>query len=281
MGSSDLDREKAVKILNHPVRVKIIKAIGASGSLSWKELSGTIGTSTGSLYHHLDMLERIVARDSSKRYVLTKMGEDVYAYIKQNPTMNPDGIARVVQRRTALSVAASLVIPRTAVHFFTSSSARAWGSSAALALAAITSFGLSGFQPLLLSLSPSQSLLQTALGFAGSLAAVYVVSFLASVALKARANLQTLLLAVCASYLPLVIFALLYEWAGAGASAPVLSATAPLTFVFVAFQGWSMGVLGAGFSVATGMRMEKAMVFSLLLVYASVALIPLAGVKIV
>src|SRR5207245_1534900 len=35
--------------------------------------------------YHIDTLEGIVARDSSKRYSLTKPGQEVYEYLKANP----------------------------------------------------------------------------------------------------------------------------------------------------------------------------------------------------
>jgi predicted transcriptional regulator len=73
LSDEGLDPAKVIRIINHPVRMRIIELLAVK-PMSWKELSTEVGVKTGSLYHHLDTLEKIVARDSERRYTLTRLG---------------------------------------------------------------------------------------------------------------------------------------------------------------------------------------------------------------
>src|SRR2546428_12948427 len=79
------ETNRITKVLDHPARKRIIELLGARGAMPWKELAAELGMGTGALYYHIDTLEGIVARDSSKRYSLTKPGQEVYEYLKANP----------------------------------------------------------------------------------------------------------------------------------------------------------------------------------------------------
>src|SRR5712691_4062813 len=79
------ETDRIIKVLDHPARKRIIELLGARGAMPWKALAAELGMGTGALYYHLDTLEGIVARDTSKRYSLTKPGQEVYGYLKANP----------------------------------------------------------------------------------------------------------------------------------------------------------------------------------------------------
>src|SRR5712692_601397 len=79
------EANRVIKLLDHPARKRIIELLGTRGSMPWKDLASELGMGTGVLYYHLDTLEGIVVRDSSRRYSLTKPGLEVYEYLKANP----------------------------------------------------------------------------------------------------------------------------------------------------------------------------------------------------
>src|SRR5712692_4106266 len=79
------EMDRIIRVLDHPARKRSIELLGARGAMPWKDLATELGMGTGALYYHLDTLEGIVARDSSKRYSLTKPGQEVYEYLKTNP----------------------------------------------------------------------------------------------------------------------------------------------------------------------------------------------------
>ncbi|MDG6901680.1 MAG: helix-turn-helix transcriptional regulator [Nitrososphaerota archaeon] len=65
-----------------PNRAAIILAIGEKGELNFKDLKARMNLGVGTLYYHLDGLGGLVAQNSSKRYVLTDQGRQVYEAIK-------------------------------------------------------------------------------------------------------------------------------------------------------------------------------------------------------
>src|SRR2546428_2104948 len=79
------ETNRITKVLDHPARKRIIELLGARGAMPWKDLAAELGMGTGALYYHIDTLEGIVVRDSSKKYSLTKPGQEVYEFLKANP----------------------------------------------------------------------------------------------------------------------------------------------------------------------------------------------------
>ncbi len=100
-----------------------------------------------------------------------------------------------------------------------------------------------------------------------------------AVAFKERADVPTLLASTALSFLPLCLFGaalhLLSE--GPGFSSSIFADSAAVTVMFAFFQAWGAGVVGAGMSVASGLRVEKTLVVSLVVLYATMLIILLQG----
>jgi hypothetical protein len=86
------------------------------------------------------------------------------------------------------------------------------------------------------------------------------------------------------SFIPLCIFGdvlhfLLADAGGASAGFPlsIFSDSAVVTVMFAFFQAWGAGVVGAGMSVASGLRVEKTLVVSLVVLYATMLIVVLQG----
>jgi DNA-binding transcriptional ArsR family regulator len=60
--------------LGNPYRRQIVQLLREKKRLGFKELHNALKISVGALYHHLDMLEGIVAQDPEKKYMLTDQG---------------------------------------------------------------------------------------------------------------------------------------------------------------------------------------------------------------
>src|SRR5205823_14727696 len=98
----EFDSAKIMRIVNHPIRMRIIELL-AKKPLSWKELSTELGVRTGSLYHHLDTLERIVARDPGRRYILTRLRQEIYDELndeKKTPAQPMQGSEKGIKKGT-------------------------------------------------------------------------------------------------------------------------------------------------------------------------------------
>ena len=280
-----------MRIVNHPVRMRIIELL-AVRPLSWKELSTELGVRTGSLYHHLDTLERIVTRDSERRYTLTRLGKEIYGELndeKKTPTQSMQGIEKAMKKRSLAGLAREVFVPRSLIVPLTSTKQRGIATLAAVSALVLALLLLSGDELVLFSFTPSSSMLLSASTYAVSLAVLAATAYVAlAVVFKERGDVVTLLTATALSFIPLTLFGaglhLLYAGGPPTSAAFPLSIFADTTVVTVTlafFQAWGAGVVGAGMSVASGLRVEKTLVVSLVILYATMLIILLQGGRLV
>lgn len=280
VGTEEFDTDRAIRILNNPVRIRIIELLGSKGPLSWKELSGQLGTSTGSLYHHLDTLERMVTQDSSKRYVLTKLGRDVHDYLNRSSwPRSTQSINKLVRQRSAPALLRGLFIPRSLIYFLTSTKSKSIASSIGVSLVVLVLMILSKNQVVLFSFSPSQGALQPAESFAASLLVLTALTYVGIRSVRAKPDAMVLLTSISLAFLPLAVFSLTLRGLAALGYLGFLTDRNVLTIVFVFFQAWGAGIVGAGMSVAAGLRIEKTLIASLILLYATAIIMLIQGVR--
>ena len=284
LSGEGLDSAKVVRIVNHPVRMRIIELL-AVRPMSWKELSTELGVRTGSLYHHLDTLERIVTRDSERRYTLTRLGQEIFAQLndeKKTPAQSMQGIEKAMKKRTIAGMAREVFVPRSLIVPLTSSRTRGIASLAAVSALALVLLLDSGDELVLFSFSPSSSVLLSVSTFALSLAALTAAAYVAlAVAFKERGDILTLLTSTALSFIPLCIFGALLHFvtsaAPGGLPLSIFTDSVAVTVMFAFFQAWGAGVVGAGMSVASGLRVEKTLVVSLVVLYATMLIVLLQG----
>jgi hypothetical protein len=70
--------------LSHEIRRNILRMIGESGKGSFTEFKRTLKVSTGTLYHHLDVLKDLVVQDEKKKYILSTLGKHAYDFLIRN-----------------------------------------------------------------------------------------------------------------------------------------------------------------------------------------------------
>lgn len=276
MGDNDEETERLAKILDHPTRTRIIQLLGQSGPLGWKELSADVGVKTGALYHHLDALEGIVSRDINKKYILTKAGQTVYSRLSEAPTIEAVHRAARDLREAGRGrrFLASLFTPRSLLDFLSSTRRRAGASLVVFASGFLIISLAVGVYPTLYFFQDAEYPLLSVLGFAASLGALVGVCFASTKAMKSEADLMPMAAATAVSFLPVVAYTLLTE----APAFPVLATMRiPYTIGLVFFQTWSATILGAGISVASGIRIERALLVSLGVLYATMVLVFLQG----
>lgn len=285
MSDEGLDSAKIMRIVNHPVRMRIIELL-AVRPLTWKELSNELGVRTGSLYHHLDTLERIVTRDSERRYTLTRLGREVYSELndeKKTPAQSIQGIEKAMRKRTVGALAREVFVPRSLLVPLTSTRPRGI-ITLGVVLAIVAGLLLvSGNELLLFSFSPSDGALLSLATLAGSLGVLTAAAYVAmAVAFKERGDVVTLLASTALSFIPLCLFGaglhFLYQTASSAAfPLSIFASSTAVTVMFAFFQAWGAGIVGAGMSVATGLRVEKTLVVSLVVLYATTLIVLLQG----
>jgi hypothetical protein len=276
-----------MRIVNHPVRMRIIELLAVK-ALSWKELSSELGVRTGSLYHHLDTLERIVARDPERKYTLTRLGQQIFAELnddKKTRAQSMEGIEKAMRKRTVGGFAREVFVPRSLIVPLTSTRSRGIATLAVVSAVAVGLLLFSGNELVLFSFSPSPGMLQSVATYAASLAGLTAAAYFAlAVAFKERPDVVTLLTSTALSFIPLCLFGaslhLLYAIAPPASAAfplSIFASSAAVTVIFAFFQAWGAGVVGAGMSVASGLRVEKTLVVSLVVLYATMLIILLQG----
>jgi len=286
LSDEGLDPAKVMRIINHPVRMRIIELLAVK-PMSWKELSTEVGVRTGSLYHHLDTLEKIVTRDSERRYTLTRLGREIFVQLndEKTPAQSIEGIEKAMKKKTLGGSVTEVFVPRSLIVPLTSTRSRAVAGLAGVSALGLALLLFSGDELVLFSFSPSSSMLLSVATYAASLAALTAVAYVAlAVAFKERGDAITLLTSTALSFIPLCFFGaalhLIYvEASPASASFPlsIFADSAAVTVMFAFFQAWGAGVVGAGMSVASGLRVEKTLVVSLVILYATMLMIVLQG----
>jgi len=267
--------------------MRIIELLAVS-PLSWKELSSELGVRTGSLYHHLDTLERIVTRDPERRYTLTRLGQEIYLELndaKKTPAQSMRGIEKAMSKRTLGGLTREVFVPRALIEPITSSRSRSLVALVAVSAAVLGLLLYSGEELILFSFSPASSMLYSVSTYIVSLVALAAVAYIAlAIVFKERGDPLILFTSTALSFIPLCLFGAALHIALAGSSpastAFPLSAfadTTVVTVVFAFFQAWGAGVIGAGMSVASGLRVEKTLVVSLVVLYATMVIFLLQG----
>jgi hypothetical protein len=277
MAGTPPDITRVMRVVDHPTRKRIIELLGSKGSLTWKGISGELGVGTGALYYHIDALEGIVTRDGSKKYLLTDFGIQVYRYLDRGEA-GPIEVPARNSRGSAISAIENTLAPRPLIDAATSSQPRLVGSllifSAIGALLAI----YSGNEIILYSFTPVHNMLLSTGSFLLSLVIVTILAYLTTYfAFKAKPDPFVLLSSASFSFLPVLSFAYVLHVLSSSQALGPLANGSLLTVVLVLFQAWSLAILGAGMSVSSGLRIERALLVGLILLYATMVLLFLLG----
>ncbi len=281
MGGADSDARRLAKVIGHPVRARIISLLGERGPLGWKELSTQLGVKTGALYHHLDALEGLVVRDQSKKYALTKSGMIVYSRTSEAHTIEAvrQAAAEIGREGGGARLAAALFIPRSLLGALVATRPVSALVFAALAGGLAIFSYIAGASPALYYLHPDPGLFQTLGSFAVSFAAVLLVAY-ASARYLFRSGAELLPLAAVSSLSFLPVFALFSLELIPSVATLFASSTIGFTLVLVFFQTWGSAILGAGLSVVSGVRVERTLLVSLVVLYATMVVMLLQGPKV-
>ena len=84
MPTSESEISSFYTVLGHPLRRSMIRIIGEAGSISFTDLRTRLKVSVGTLYYNIDLMEGLVAQDESKRYILTAKGKLAYRLLVES-----------------------------------------------------------------------------------------------------------------------------------------------------------------------------------------------------
>jgi hypothetical protein len=271
MAESEISRFYTV--LGHPLRRSIISIIGETGSASFTDLKEKLDVSVGTLYYNIDLMEGLVAQDESKRYVLSHKGKIAYRLLVESEEKLVSMGVEAQQRRGWFRF---LVRALTLRGLFSSAyeSPKLSLPSAVMILA----YGMwityqAQLYPLLFLYTEHLALprYSSPLLFMGGWIAVNILGNLVPFILHNRPKdgLGCLLIGSCYSFLPSLVFPTI--WALLKFLHIEVSLIAAQLFMLVS-MGYSLSLLTTAVSVAKGLKTEKAVVVSMIILYLSVGL---------
>lgn len=260
--------------LASPIRREIVEFLRSHGRAGFKELHGSIKSSVGALYHHLDALEGIVAQGPDKKYELTDEGRTAIDALTVTEEKIAIGTTPSIGSDSRLGYfAKETLFGRSILQYMSQDSLRSIPFAILIvALGGWLSFQ-SGLEPLLLFyITPSFGLSRAWLGLlfpAGWLATFATADVLSVVVFKRKGGDVALLSTTAVAMLPLLIVpgvVVLAETVGSSLTAlGILVALLPIVL-----QVWVVCLLSSAISLSKGLKMEKTAVVSLGVMYLNI-----------
>jgi DNA-binding transcriptional ArsR family regulator len=271
---------KFYSALSNPYRRQIVQLLREKRKLGFKELHQALMISVGALYHHLDMLEGIIAQESDRKYVLTDHGRSAIETLSISEEKIATGGARPI-RETGLGLfSKEIVFGRTLFNYLGEEPLR----SLPLAIL-IVAFGgwvssQTRLEPLLLFyLTPSSAtnsvwfLLMFPLGW---LVTFILGDILSTVVFHRRGDDLRLLNGTAFAMLPLLIVPGLFSLLQVVSPGRLGGLSVILLPIFL--QAWVVCLLSSAVSIAKGLKLERAALISLGVVYLNI-LVLLVGLQ--
>jgi DNA-binding transcriptional ArsR family regulator len=271
--AKELNLFRIYKLLDHPVRREIIEFLGEEERLGFKEFKERLKINVGALYYHFDTLSGLIAQDKDRKYVLTDLGKLAYQFLRSKEgrlmELEVEERARIAGPRNRISGYAKSVFFPSGFFMNLYQSPKRHLADVILILA----FGSwimieTKLEPILLFFNFGTSLPPTMIVarlLIGVLIIIAISEIMGRIFFQRSGGNLSLIIGVSFSLLPLFLFPtlLLFEKWG------VIILTEPCWVGILQFflQVWSLCALTSAISLSKGLRMEKAAVISVAVVY--------------
>jgi DNA-binding transcriptional ArsR family regulator len=271
---------KFYSALGNPYRRQIVQLLREKRKLGFKELHDALKISVGALYHHLDMLEGIVVQDPDRKYLLTDRGRSALETLSVSEEKIAAGDARAIKETGLGLVTKEILLGRTLFNYLNEEPIR----SLPLAVLIVAFGGWLSLQtrlePLLLFyLTPSSGTVSAwfvLLFPVGWLATFILADILSTAVFHRRGDDLRLLNGTAFAMLPLLIVPGLFSLVqlfSPGRSVGYVAIILP-----VILQAWVVCLLASAVSVSKGLRLERAALIGLGVVYLNI-LVLLVGLQ--
>jgi len=251
-------------LLRDPARRKIIEILGQQGKIGFKELRLTLGLGVGTVYYHLDMLSDFLTQDKQKKYVLNDRGRLLYKALKDESLPPTLDIGEALSHRLGRYLFLSPVFARTTQPVILLPVA-----ILILILGALGS-ALSNLDPALFFYFPYTTYqFETIMAlFLFNWIGLFLLSdMIISLLYKRTGNELQLFtcLGVAAfplSMFPYVLLLVSYEHA---------------RYLLLLFQVWSILLISSAFCFGKGLRLDKSILISMVILYLNITLLMVLG----
>ncbi len=235
--------------------------------MGFKELRSNLGLGVGTVYYHLDMLSDFITQDKSRKYSLNDRGQLLYRSLREGSvspalTIGSEALSHRLGRWLFLSP----VFARTTRLEFSLPAA-----SAILIIGAIAA-ALARLEPVFFFYFPSTRNFEAiALLFIFYWVGIFLLAegIIAVLFRRTGGELQ-LFTCLGLSALPLAAFPFIYMAIPADYS--WLS-----RYVLLVLQVWTLLLLSAAFSFGKGLRLDRSIIVTLIILYLNIAVLILTG----
>jgi len=258
-------------LLKDETRRRIVEMLGEQEKVGFKELRDNLKVGVGTLYYHLDILADFITQDKNRKYALNERGRLLYQTIKEGTMPAALKLDRTYQIGMLRWLFLSPIMSRM-------SSYTKWlPVSALIFVFGAVGVGLARLDPILLFYAPTtRSFELTAASFLFYwIGAFFLVDLLAY--LIYRRIGEDIHLFVCMGIAAIPLAAYPYLHMILYLAVPPTVVTYVLRGVLLVLQVWSLILLTSAFSYGKGLRLERAVILSLSLLYANIALLIVLG----
>ncbi len=251
-------------LLRDPTRRKIVELLGDQEKIGFKELRQTLGLGVGTVYYHLDMLSDYITQDKKRKYALNDRGRFLYKSLKEGTIPQTLHMSEAFSHRMSRWLFLSPVFAKTVQPL------RVFPISILVLIFGAVGSALAYVDPLLFFYSPFASFQFE------TLALLYLFNwiglFLFSEVViylfyrRSGGELQLFTCLGIASF-PMGLFPYLLMFLSYDAA----------RYFLLAFQVWSLLLLSAAYSFGKGLRLDKSIVVSLLVLYINIGVLLVTG----
>lgn len=275
----ELDIFRIYKLLDHPVRKEIIELLGEQEKVGFKEFTERLRVNVGTLYYHFDVLSGLITQDENRKYRLTDLGKTAYQFLtskrEQLVEIEVKEKARMVRPHNKILKHVKSIFWPSGFFFNLYQSPKRHLADVVLIMA----FGSlimseAKLEPTLFFLDFRASLhpgIVVARLLLGLLAILVVSEAVSRIFFRRGGGNLSLLIGATFSLLPLFVFPSLLTLEKWGLLSSLTMPWSGLLQFFL--QAWSLCALSCAISLSKGLRIEKAAVISLLLMYLNIGYI--------
>ena len=250
-------------MLRDPARRKIIELLGEQGKIGFKELRCSLGLGVGTVYYHLDMLSDFITQEKSRKYSLNDRGQLLFRSLTEGRVPAGLNAGEAMSHRLGRWLFLSPVFFRmTRLELFLPV------SIAVLFLGAIGS-AFARIEPVFFFyFSSSLSFERKAVMFFFSWIGLFLLAEVLCYLLFRRTGGDLQLFAgLNFSSLPLAIFPYIHT----------LIPTVASRYVLLVLQVWTLLLISSALSFGKGLRLDRSIIVSLIILYFNIVLLILQG----
>ncbi len=278
---SQIDSEKTSKVysaLGHPIRKNIVEIIGEKQRMGFKDLKDALNVSVGTLYFHLEALDDLIAQDDEKKYVLTDKGKlalKLLGSVDEQLGVSENAITKNKSPK-ALSLFKDLIFGRPLLQRVMSNPKRAIPEVMIILSFGAWLFAETKTEPVMMFYNNQptwSSALAISLEFLFGWLLIFGFSELLSYLLYKRPGGEAgLFVGTVFSLVPALIPLSVVELSS------LLNLGLRIDWIWVngillVFQAWVLCLLSAALSLAKGLKIERAALISLIVMYLNIGLL--------